>query len=244
MPVPVPSIEDQYAVVKTLNCIKSQLAATQQMLDKLDQLVKSRFVEMFDKGHQRAPMGQLVDSIVAGTNAGGQQRPLADGEYGVLKISAVTKGVFLPNEFKAVEDVSSIKMIHPREGDLLFSRANTSEMVGATAIVDKNYDWLFLPDKLWRARSCRGGETVFLKARYHLRRLGRKCLGFQRAQADQCKISRWQNLESWMPFCPRSLSSGSLPTSSPRSTNRGLSRSSKLKSCKCSTTASPRTIWG
>ena len=47
MPVPVPSIEDQYAVVKTLNCIKSQLAATQQMLDKLDQLVKSRFVEMF-----------------------------------------------------------------------------------------------------------------------------------------------------------------------------------------------------
>ena len=47
MPVPVPSIEDQHAVVKTLNCIKSQLAATQQMLDKLDQLVKSRFVEMF-----------------------------------------------------------------------------------------------------------------------------------------------------------------------------------------------------
>lgn len=47
MPVPVPSIGDQYAVVKTLNCIKSQLAATQQMLDKLDQLVKSRFVEMF-----------------------------------------------------------------------------------------------------------------------------------------------------------------------------------------------------
>ena len=47
MPVPVPSIEDQHAVVKTLNCIKSQLAATQQMLDKLDQLVKSRFVAMF-----------------------------------------------------------------------------------------------------------------------------------------------------------------------------------------------------
>lgn len=47
MPVPVPSIGDQYAVVKTLNCIKSQLAATQQMLDKLDQLVKSRFVEIF-----------------------------------------------------------------------------------------------------------------------------------------------------------------------------------------------------
>ena len=162
--IPVLSLVSQNAIVSQLRSIEQQIAYTKVMLEQLDSLAKSRFVEMFDKGHQRAPMGQLVDSIVAGTNAGGQQRPLADGEYGVLKISAVTKGVFLPNEFKAVEDVSSIKMIHPREGDLLFSRANTSEMVGATAIVDKNYDRLFLPDKLWRLDPAEGVETVFLKA--------------------------------------------------------------------------------
>ena len=165
MSVPVPSIEDQYAVVKILNCIKSQLAATQQMLDKLDQLVKSRFVEMFEsKDYGMRPMGDLVESITAGTNVGGQQRPLGEGEYGVLKISAVTQGVFNPGEFKVVNDVSHIKMIHPRKGDLLFSRANTSEMVGATAIVDKDYGDLFLPDKLWRLDPTDEVETVFLKA--------------------------------------------------------------------------------
>ena len=36
------------------------------------------------------------------------------------------------------------------KGDLLFSRANTREMVGAVAIVDKDYKLLFLPDKLWK----------------------------------------------------------------------------------------------
>lgn len=165
MPVPVPSIEDQYAVVKALNCIKSQLAATQQMLDKLDQLVKSRFVEMFEsKDYGMRPMGDLVENITAGTNVGGQQRPLGEGEYGVLKISAVTQGVFNPGEFKVVNDASHIKMIHPRKGDLLFSRANTSEMVGATAIVDKDYGDLFLPDKLWRLDPTDWVETVFLKA--------------------------------------------------------------------------------
>ena len=165
MPVPVPSIEDQYAVIKTLNCIKSQLAATQQMLDKLDQLVKSRFVEMFEsEDYGMRPMGDLVESVTAGTNVGGQQRPLGEGEYGVLKISAVTQGVFNPGEFKVVDDVSHIKMIHPRKGDLLFSRANTSEMVGATAIVDKDYGDLFLPDKLWRLDPTDEVETVFLKA--------------------------------------------------------------------------------
>ena len=165
MPVPVPSIEDQYAVVKTLNCIKSQLAATQQMLDKLDQLVKSRFVEMFESDRFDAClMEDLLSNIVSGTNAGGNQRPLEEGEYAVLKISAVTKGVFDPEEYKVVDDVSSIKMIHPRKGDLLFSRANTAEMVGATAIVDDDYERLFLPDKLWRVDPKPDVDTVFLKA--------------------------------------------------------------------------------
>ena len=160
----LPSLGGQKETAAQLDSILKQIALAQQEIAGLDSLVKSRFVEMFDKGYQRAPMGQLVDSIVAGTNVGGQQRSLADGEYGVLKISAVTKGVFLPNEFKAVEDASSIKMIHPRKGDLLFSRANTSEMVGATAIVDKDYDRLFLPDKLWRINPAEGVETIFLKA--------------------------------------------------------------------------------
>ncbi len=69
MSVPVPSIEDQYAVVKTLNCIKSQLAATQQMLDKLDHLVKSRFVEMFgsssaDSRYEVCRIGDIADVFV------------------------------------------------------------------------------------------------------------------------------------------------------------------------------------
>lgn len=36
------------------------------------------------------------------------------------------------------------------KGDLLFSRANTREYVGATALIDKDYPNLFLPDKLWK----------------------------------------------------------------------------------------------
>ncbi len=42
------------------------------------------------------------------------------------------------------------KMIHPLKGDILFSRANTRELVGASCLVDGNYHDLFLPDKLWK----------------------------------------------------------------------------------------------
>ncbi|MDO9510897.1 MAG: restriction endonuclease subunit S [Bacteroidales bacterium] len=43
-------------------------------------------------------------------------------------------------------------MVHPSKGDLLFSRANTRDLVGATCIVDKDYLNLFLPDKLWNLK--------------------------------------------------------------------------------------------
>ena len=161
----LPSLGGQKETAAQLDSILKQIALAQQEIAGLDSLVKSRFVEMFEsKDYGMRPMGDLVESITAGTNVGGQQRPLGEGEYGVLKISAVTQGVFNPGELKAVNDVSHIKMIHPRKGDLLFSRANTSEMVGATAIVDKDYGDLFLPDKLWRLDPTDEVETVFLKA--------------------------------------------------------------------------------
>ena len=132
----------------------------------LDDLVKSRFVEMFGDGSAFTPclMSDLVSNIVSGSNVGGVQRPLLDGEYAVLKISAVTKGTFNPTEYKVVDkDQLPNRMVHPKRGDLLFSRANTSEMVGATAIVNANYDHLFLPDKLWRLDEASDVNPVFLK---------------------------------------------------------------------------------
>jgi type I restriction enzyme S subunit len=39
-----------------------------------------------------------------------------------------------------------------RDGDFLFSRANTVELVGSVAIVRNPPDGLLLPDKIWRLR--------------------------------------------------------------------------------------------
>lgn len=163
--VPLPNPIAQRNIAGQLNLIENQVGQTQKQIDKLDSLIKSQFVEMFEATtiNQAVPMGSLLSGIVSGTNVSGNQRPLADGEYAVLKISAVTQGCFKADEYKVVDNVDGIKMIHPRKGDLLFSRANTTEMVGATAIVDKDCDNLFLPDKLWRIDPAPNVETIFLK---------------------------------------------------------------------------------
>ena len=80
-------------------------------------------------------------------------RAAGSEEVGVLKISAVTSGRYRPNENKAVENIEAGRsLVTPQKGDLLFSRANTRELVAATCIVDRMVENVFLPDKLWRIR--------------------------------------------------------------------------------------------
>ena len=92
MSVPVPSIEDQYAVVKTLNCIKSQLAATHQMLDKLDHLVKSRFVEMFSGVDQTRPLEKLIVPKTRISYGIVQPGPEGTGDMGILRPVDIVDG--------------------------------------------------------------------------------------------------------------------------------------------------------
>ncbi|HIF7283381.1 TPA: restriction endonuclease subunit S, partial [Escherichia coli] len=90
--------------------------------------------------------------ITSGWSATGENIPCKSDEFGVLKISSVTSGIFKPEENKMVDSetiLASKKLIFPKKGDLLFSRANTRELVAAICMVHQDYDNLFLPDKLW-----------------------------------------------------------------------------------------------
>ncbi|MEI8007432.1 MAG: hypothetical protein WCI48_14595 [Bacteroidota bacterium] len=131
------------------------IAQRKETIALLDEFLKNKFLEMFgdpiSNVHRfnKICFGESVKAIIAGSSYGGEQKEsLNEDELGVLKVSAVTWGVFNPNEFKVVnkKDIRG-EIIHPRKGDLLFSRANTKELVGATCIVDADYPHLFLPDK-------------------------------------------------------------------------------------------------
>lgn len=148
----LPSLERQRELAELLWAGEGLKSTYRRLLFACDEQVKSRFVEMFPPGrYAEEKLGDCLEQVVAGVNVNGQQRPIQPGEYAVLKISAVTKGYFKSDEYKVIDNPDAVtRMVFPRKGDLLFSRANTREMVGATAIVDADYDNLFLPDKLWR----------------------------------------------------------------------------------------------
>lgn len=82
-----------------------------------------------------------------------ESRQAENNEYGVLKVGCVNNGVFNHIENKALPDnLKPIKNYIVKEGDLLISRANTKDLVGSAAVVDRNYGNLMLCDKLYRLR--------------------------------------------------------------------------------------------
>ncbi|MEQ1781546.1 MAG: restriction endonuclease subunit S [Hyphomonadaceae bacterium] len=98
-------------------------------------------------------MDQLLEGIDAGKNFTCEERPPIHGETGVVKVSAVTWDKFDEEESKTITDPSRIDLRYLiRRGDLLISRANTLELVGASVIVGSLGRTLLLSDKVLRLR--------------------------------------------------------------------------------------------
>lgn len=156
--IPLPPLEEQKRIAAILDKADAIRRKRQQAIKLADDFLRSVFLEMFGdpitnpKGWEVKPLKDGITSIKSGWSAKGESQPCKSGQLGVLKISAVTSGVFKSSENKYVPDDEiqcGKKLIFPKQGDLLFSRANTRELVAATCIVPDDVDNVFLPDKLW-----------------------------------------------------------------------------------------------
>ncbi len=101
-----------------------------------------------------ATVGDVLRGVEAGKSEKTlERRPLGD-DVGVVKVSAVTWGEFDPAEAKAVQPSQFDHSKSIRNGDLLFSRANTVELAGAVVHVTQDHPHLMLSDKILRLLTC------------------------------------------------------------------------------------------
>lgn len=78
-------------------------------------------------------------------------QPAEDEEWGVLKLGAVSFGVFDPRENKALPpDLEPRPGLEVKSGQILISRANITRLVGATALIGETRSKLMLCDKIFR----------------------------------------------------------------------------------------------
>jgi type I restriction enzyme S subunit len=153
--IPLPPFEEQRRIAGILDAADALRRRRGEALALLDTLPGAIFAEMFgslttSERYPRGPLSEVIDGFSTGKNLA----PASDEEgtrHRVLKVSAVTKGEFLEVESKPLPAEYSPPESHfVRPGDLLFSRANTSALIGATALVETVSENVVLPDKIWR----------------------------------------------------------------------------------------------
>src|SRR5690606_28106041 len=163
--VPRPPIEEQRRIAAILDHADALRAKRREALARLDELAQSIFIDMFgdpianDRNWPSGTVGDFVDGFEGGRNIVGSGD--SAGGYRVLKVSAVTALSYRESESKPLPEGYVPPSNHiVQKGDLLFSRANTSELVGATALVTDTNGRTALPDKLWRFKWKNEGAAV------------------------------------------------------------------------------------
>ena len=155
--IPIPPLGKQKEICRNLIQSQKVLTTNQKLLSKYDILIKSRFIEMFGNNpteNKKWKFETLGSHLITIDN--GKSFVCSDsirkGEYpAILKLSAVTYGEYNQNENKALLDEDMfLKKVEVKQGDLLFTRKNTPELVGMAAYVFETERNLMMPDLIFR----------------------------------------------------------------------------------------------
>lgn len=140
--ITVPPIDEQRRIAAVLDKVSDLIAKRRQQLDKLDELVKSRFIEMFGV-YPANPMGWEIGTIrdIVTEVRYGSSRPAVDGgKYPYLRMNNITYGGELDLSDTKRIDIpdNELDKCTVRRGDILFNRTNSKELVGKTCVYDRD----------------------------------------------------------------------------------------------------------
>ena len=204
--IEVPIVENsiQQEICNNLTKINQIITQRNQQLVELSNLVKSRFNEMFEEYPDSVFLDTYIKELRAGKSLAGEE----NNKNKVLKTGAVSYDYFNSSEVKNLPiDYIPLDEHKVEIGDVIISRMNTSELVGAAGYVWAiNNDNIYLPDRLWKVILNDRVNPVFLwklitneKTKLKIKRIASGTSGSMK------NISKSQFLQIRVPLPPLSL---------------------------------------
>lgn len=136
--ISLPPLQEQRRISAILDKAESLRAKRQEAIDEFNRLAQAIFIEMFGdpatnpKGFPVATVGDILGSATYGTS----QKATTTGQLPVLRMGNITRtGEVDCTDLKYVElKASEQERFLVKQGDILFNRTNSAELVGKTAL--------------------------------------------------------------------------------------------------------------
>ena len=200
----VPSQAEQLAAVEQLEKVTDVIRSRRAQLQKLDELVKARFVEMFG-AYPLNPMGWkkgTIRDVVADVRYGSSRPAVDGGKYPYLRMNNITYGGELDlSDVKRIDvPENELEKCTVRRGDVLFNRTNSKELVGKTCVYDRD-EMMVLAGFVIRVRVNDLVLPEFLSAFLNTEFSKRPLLGMCKAAIGQANINA-QEMQSIGIYIP------------------------------------------
>lgn len=142
--VSVHDIAEQQRIVNVLDKLTTLIDKRQKQLEKLDELVKSRFIELFGDPKTNPMKWDMVTigNIATDVRYGTSRPATEDGKYPYLRMNNLTYEGYLDLKDLKYIDIpdNEVEKCVVRYGDVLFNRTNSVELVGKTCVYNLDYD--------------------------------------------------------------------------------------------------------
>jgi type I restriction enzyme S subunit len=192
--LPLAPLAEQQQIAQKLDELLAQVDTLKTRLDAIPKILKrfrqsvlaaavsGRLTEGSDHW-SIGKVGDIVEKIEAGKNLQCIEMPPQKDQYGIVKISAVTWGIYDEKESKTLPDFDLfMESRRIQVGDFLISRANTIELLGNPVIVHRATKNLMLSDKVLRLVMRTEDKywlSIFLRSHFGRKQIEEKSTGNQ-----------------------------------------------------------------
>ena len=136
----LPPIDEQLRLVNLLRAVERTSESHQEVGGFADQLVRSLLSDVLNREWPVVDLG----SVAQGTQYGLSINAGSDGQYPMLRMMNIEDGLCVENDIKYVDlsekDFETYRLV---DGDVLFNRTNSYELVGRTGVYELEGDHVF-----------------------------------------------------------------------------------------------------
>ncbi len=134
----IPPLEEQKKIAEILDKASNFIFLRKKQIEKLDLLVKAKFVEMFGDLVLN-PMGWdkgIIRDVVCEVSYGTSKPAVENGRYTYLRMNNITYDGHLDLSNLKYIDMTNLELTKytVKKGDILFNRTNSKELVGKTCV--------------------------------------------------------------------------------------------------------------